>query len=313
MMKEPRFFVTGDCHGHFRKIDFFCRHHDTSKEDTMIILGDAGINYWLGKTDTKLKIYLSKFPISFLFVQGNHEKRASEITSYQKKKWRNGTVYYEKKFPDLLFAKDGEVYDFNGKKGIVIGGAFSVDKEYRQLIGLPWFESEQPSPEIKVYVEQQLNNCNWTVDYVLSHTCPLCLEPTDLFLNFLDQSKVDKTTEEWLGQIYRELRFEQWYFGHFHGNRSYSNAQMLFEEIRELGSDDFLQRVGIPKYRKGEWVMFYPSNNEEYMDGSIEAVDAYGTLGQSKEVSYDIELIDGTRYKHIPESLVESIESIRNK
>lgn len=59
--------------------------------------------------------------------------------------------------------------------------------------------------------------------------------------------------------------------------------------------------------------MFYPSNNEEYMDGSIEAVDAYGTLGQSKEVSYDIELIDGTRYKHILESLVESIESIRNK
>ena len=32
-------------------------------------------------------------------------------------------------------------------------------------------------------------------DLVLSHTCPIIYEPTDLFLFVVDQSTVDKTTE----------------------------------------------------------------------------------------------------------------------
>ena len=40
-----RFFLTGDCHGEFEKIEFFCRHRQTSRDDYMIILGDAGINF----------------------------------------------------------------------------------------------------------------------------------------------------------------------------------------------------------------------------------------------------------------------------
>lgn len=229
------FFITGDCHGDFRKIDFFLENHKTSKEDYMIILGDAGINYWLGKTDQKTKRHLSELPLSFLIVHGNHEERASRIDSYKEKRWHQGIVYYEEEFPDILFARDGEIYDFNGKWGIAIGGAYSVDKEYRLATGLPWFESEQPSAEIKSYVEEQLKNHGWTVDYVLSHTCPSSLEPTDLFLDFVDQDKVDKSTEEWLERIHSRLQYEKWYFGHFHENRHYADAEMLFEEIRELG------------------------------------------------------------------------------
>ena len=61
-------------------------------------------------------------------------------------------VYYEEKYPNLLFAKDGEIYDFDGKKAVVIGGAYSVDKYYRLRNYMPWFESEQPTEEIKHYV-----------------------------------------------------------------------------------------------------------------------------------------------------------------
>ena len=308
--QSGKFFLTGDCHGDFKKIDLFCKYNDTGKEDVMIILGDAGINYRLDKTDRNVKRYLSGLPISFLVVHGNHEARASEIESYQERKWMGGTVYYEEEFPDILFAKDGEIYSFDGKKGIVIGGAYSVDKEFRLSIGLPWFESEQPSAEIKSYVEEQLQAHDWSVDYVLSHTCPLFMEPTDLFLDAVDQSKVDKTTEEWLEQIHKKLKYQKWYFGHFHENRCYASMEMLFEEIKELGSNDFLQRVGRPEYRRGERVMF--SNGSDDMYGRIVVVDAYGTYGQPREVSYDIERLDGTQYdktlyKHIPESLVERI------
>lgn len=60
----------------------------------------------------------------------------------------------EEQYPNILFAKDGEIYNFHGKKVMPIGGAYSVDKYYRIRNGLPWFESEQPDEVIKEYVEQ---------------------------------------------------------------------------------------------------------------------------------------------------------------
>lgn len=44
-----RVFITGDTHGNFQRIIDFCEREETSKEDLMVILGDAGINYYLSK------------------------------------------------------------------------------------------------------------------------------------------------------------------------------------------------------------------------------------------------------------------------
>ena len=46
-----------------------------------------------------------------------------------------------------FFAKDGEVFDFNGKQTIVTGGAYSVDRMYRLIHGYGWWPDEQPSEE----------------------------------------------------------------------------------------------------------------------------------------------------------------------
>ena len=51
-------------------------------------------------------------------------------------------VYYEEEFPSILFAKDGEVYNLNGLKTIVMGGAYSIDKAYRLAYGYGWWEDE---------------------------------------------------------------------------------------------------------------------------------------------------------------------------
>ena len=307
-------YVTGDCHRDFSKIEFFCRHNRSSlsKEDIMIVLGDAGINYALDGLDIKLKRNLAKLPITLLCVHGNHEERPYLMGTYVEVEWHGGSVYMENVYPNILFAKDGEIYDFDGKKAMAIGGAYSVDKEFRLMAGRPWFESEQPSNEIKAYVEERLAMNNWKVDYVLSHTCPSKWEPIDLFLEGLDQSKVDKSTEEWLTQLEKKMNYERWYFGHYHDNRTYHSAQMLFEEIRELGSDDFVQRLGRPKFRQGEAVMFFFNNGKEELelDGIIEIIDEYGTFFQRKEVSYDIWRVDDALYKHIPESSVFSLSNI---
>lgn len=111
---------------------------------------------------------------------------------YEEMEWRGGVVYYEEEYPNLLFAKDGEIYDFDGKKAIAIGGAYSVDKYYRLQNGMAWFESELPTEEIKEYVESQLEKCDWSVDYVFSHTVPIQYEPVWAFIPGLNQDSVDK-------------------------------------------------------------------------------------------------------------------------
>lgn len=306
------YYITGDCHGDFSKIKLFCDLYSPTEEDVLIVLGDFGANYELGKKDLLRKELLSQLPITILAIHGNHEARPYELETYVEKQWNGGVVYVEEKYPNILFAKDGEIYELGTKKGVAIGGAYSVDKHYRLMTGLPWFESEQPTEEIKQYVENKLTETNWQVDYVFSHTCPFVYEPTDLFLDFIAQDRVDKSTEQWLSDIERKLNYKRWYFGHFHDNRTYCQAEMLYEKIIELETGKIMVCVGRPKYKKGEFVSFDFDNGREKIEkyGKISIIDAYGTLFQRREVSYDIVDSDGILNKHIPESDVFGFRTI---
>jgi 3-oxoacid CoA-transferase subunit A len=141
----------------------------------------------------------------------------------------------EKEYPSILFAKDGEIYDLDGQKAIAIGGAYSIDKMFRIMYGYGWWEDEQPSDEIKGYVEKQLEVRDWKVDVVLSHTVPLKYEPTEVFLPGVDQSRVDKSTEEWLGKIEERLEYRRWYCGHYHTEKEMGRVRMMFEETELFG------------------------------------------------------------------------------
>ncbi len=212
--------VTGDTHRKFDRILAFSRTYGTRKDDLMIILGDAGINYYGGREDDLLKYRLSKLDMTLFCIHGNHEIRPESTGLYAEKEWHGGRVYVEERYPNLLFAKDGEIYNIDDFKVLVIGGAYSVDKYYRQAIGYHWFSDEQPSDETKAYVEQQLDRVGWDVDVVLSHTVPYKYRPTDLFLKDLDQSTVDDSTELWLGDIEQQLKYKRWYAGHYHTDRN---------------------------------------------------------------------------------------------
>lgn len=227
-------FRTGDTHGDFERIVDFCESMNTTKEDILIVLGDAGINYYLSGIDELLKRFLDKLPITIFCIHGNHEQRPYEIGTYEEMEWHGGIVYVEKEHPSILFAKDGEIYDFNGKKAIAIGGAYSVDKFYRVARGFAWFKNEQPSDEIKQYVEQQLDTVDWKVDYVLSHTAPLKYEPTEVFLSGINQSRVDKATEEWLDMIENRLDYKKWYCGHYHTEKKIDKIEFMFENYGTL-------------------------------------------------------------------------------
>lgn len=232
-----RFFLTGDTHGNFNRIDYFCKRMETTKDDILCILGDAGINYFLGKKDYKLKQLLQDMPITLFCVHGNHEERPFNIPSYTTKEWNGGIVYYEKEFPNILFPQDGEIFTINGKECLVIGGAYSVDKDYRIAHGWNWFKDEQPTKAVKSYIEKIVTK-HKKVNLVLTHTCPYDTMPRHMFLPFIDQSKVDNSTEEWLQNIANFITFDDWYFGHYHGRWNNGKYHMLFEDYVEIGSEN---------------------------------------------------------------------------
>ena len=227
-------YITGDTHGDFDRFIPFSVKMKPTKNDVMIVLGDAGINYYKGKRDMKVKSFVNSFPFVTFCIHGNHEIRPEDIPSYKIKEYRGGIVWYEEEFPNILFAKDGEVYDFDGYQTMVIGGAYSVDKHYRLANGWSWFSTEQPSEAIKQYVEAQLGKHKNKVDIILSHTCPKKYEPTEVFLAGLDQTLVDKTTEEWLDSIEQVVDYKKWYCGHFHTVKKVDKMQFMFENFDVL-------------------------------------------------------------------------------
>lgn len=222
-------YVTGDTHGDFSRIKDFCRRMQTTKEDILIILGDAGINYYGHVRDTVTKDRLAEFPITLFCIHGNHERRPESVRGYKEAVWHGGTVYIEDAYPNLIFAKDGEIYDLAGNKAIVIGGAYSVDKYYRLAKNYGWWPDEQPSAETKKRVEDVLGSRGWDIDIVLSHTVPVKYEPVEVFLPGIDQSLVDKTTEEWLGSVEEKLSYREWYAGHYHTKKKVGKLQIMFQ------------------------------------------------------------------------------------
>ena len=227
-------YVTGDTHGDFNRYFDFSMDVMPKEDDVLIILGDAGLNYYETEKDRFTKYFVNYFPFTTFCIHGNHEMRPYDVEGMKTKEFHGGLVWYEEDYPRICYAKDGEIYDFDGYSCIVIGGAYSVDKYIRLARGWRWFENEQPSPEIKESVERKLDGVGRKVDIILSHTCPLKYEPIETFLGGIDQTQVDSSTEEWLDSIEESVDYKKWYCGHFHISKKTHRMQFMFEEIETL-------------------------------------------------------------------------------
>jgi 3-oxoacid CoA-transferase subunit A len=239
-------FITGDTHGKVAER----LHHipDTlnPEETAIIILGDAGFNFWLNTTDVKTKREANKYGYKIYCVRGNHEERPENIGSMETLFDENvcGPVFVESEFPNIRYFKDGRTYEINGHRTLVIGGAYSVDKWYRlSRAGLDeqtnnpaktgWFPSELLTEDEMLQIASVTFGEEF--DFVFSHTCPLSWEPRDLFLNFIDQSTVDKSMEQWLDVIKADIHWGVWCFGHFHKDRiERPRVEQFYGDIEDL-------------------------------------------------------------------------------
>lgn len=226
-------YITGDLHRDIDRVRSFCDKIKTTNDDVLIVVGDAGFNYYLDDRDIRLKQEAQEFNITLFMIHGNHEERPFLIETYKEKEFHGGIVYYEEAFPNLLFAKDGEVYDFDGKNYLVIGGGYSIDKWIRLSRGYPYFESELASDLEKKRILKQIDQYDWEVHGVFSHVAPLSKEPTWAFLPGVDQRLVDKSLEQFLEQVENKLQYNIWYIGHYHIDFE-KDVKYMFKVIEEL-------------------------------------------------------------------------------
>ena len=141
-----------------------------------------------------------------------------------------GKVFIESDYPNLIFAKNWELYNIDKRQVLVIGGAYSIDKNYRLIYGYKWFKDEQ-------LTINEMNNIldkykDKHVDIILSHTCPLKYEPTEVFIQGIDQSIVDKTMEIFLDKIEENINYNKWYCGHYHTEKQIDKIEFMFESIK---------------------------------------------------------------------------------
>lgn len=248
--------VRGDAHGNFNWMDNSCLNDYIPEETAIIILGDCGFNFFLNKTDDKLKAEVNARGYRFYCVRGNHEARPRDIDGmrYKYDTEIDGIVWMEEDYPNIRYFKDYQIYTIDGYTCGVIGGAYSVDKWYRLArFGVRsktdknynnpkktgWFPDEQLTKE-------EMEDCShlfkdWDFDFIFSHTCPYSWRPIDLFLSGVDQSSVDNSMELWMDKMKDQWKWKYWLFAHYHADRmERPHVEMFFNDIEKL--DDVAAR-----------------------------------------------------------------------
>lgn len=225
-------YFYGDIHGNPKELCETCERIKVGHGDVLILLGDVGANYYGNKRDKLVKEMLDYIPPTILCIDGNYEQRPENIEGYELIDWNGGKVWVQPEYPSILFARDGDIYTIGKYRYLVIGGAYSVDKFYRLERGYGWWEDEQPSAEIKTYVEKQLEEKEF--DIILSHTCPFKYEPIEAFLPMIDQDSVDDSTERWLDDIENRVDYTAWFCGHWHIDKRIDRVHFLYKKLESV-------------------------------------------------------------------------------
>ena len=230
--------ITGDTHGRTtERLDYIQTiMTDYAPEETaVIILGDAGLNYYLDSSDERKKRQVNAFGFTIYCVRGNHEARPGDVPGMHlvNDDFVKGTVWMQDEYPNIRYFTDWGVYNIQGRRTLVIGGAYSVDKHYRLQQGWQWFANEQLTDYERRSCARNVKDRHF--DLVLSHTCPASLQPTDLFLGFIDQKSVDNTMEKWMDDLMPLMCWRLHLWGHYHADRIEAPyCEMFYTEVEDL-------------------------------------------------------------------------------
>lgn len=222
-MTKRDLYLCGDVHGEFNSLF----HISSFPHSDVIVLGDFGMGFdkSFNSFYEKFEKRLEKNDITFYVMRGNHDDPSYFDGTYDK--------------PRVKFIKDYEILELGGLKILPIGGATSIDidwridknKEYEHYGSSRrvWWENEGVQ-------EIPLRKLPKVVDLVISHTAPIQFEPIPFRTDdvSLEQYKKILSERKYLGTVLDNIKTDYWYYGHFHTSICRSYNEMLYKGLNIL-------------------------------------------------------------------------------
>lgn len=209
-------FLTGDIHGELdiAKVERLAETETgLTRDDVLIILGDFGL-LWSdppSEREASRLAWLEACPWTTLFVDGNHEN-FDLLDALPVRERYGGRV--QDVLPHVTHLMRGETYQISGQSFFVVGGAHSIDAEWR-VPHRSWWPQEVPGEEERARIAAAARAAG-PVDYVLTHCPPTgCYERyRRRFSGFWGPS--DEYTD-WLEEhVEGVVSYRRWFYGHLH-------------------------------------------------------------------------------------------------
>ena len=223
-------YVTGDIHKEIAR--FYAPGYGIKQTleqgDILFVCGDFGFAGEEEYLDS-----LAELPYMIAFCDGNHENFPA-LGGYPIELWNGGRIHRLRS--NVIHLMRGQVYEVNGVKIFVMGGGYSIDRDYYKE-GEHWWQEEMPSEEEYEEAWENLEKCGYQVDYILTHTAPM----ETLLGAFRKSHKGEGRLNAFLDQVRDRVSYKHWYFGHLHEDRDlWRNQTVLWTDIRVLETGEIV-------------------------------------------------------------------------
>lgn len=190
----------GDIHGNTKLVT---KLGNRFRDANVIQIGDFGVGFNPNKIDPP------QLPENCRFIRGNHDNPASCKMS-----------------PHWIQDGHTEITD-NGTKIMYIGGAYSIDKEWRTP-GLDWWEDEECSIEQLYSLYDQY--LEFKPDVMVTHDGPMSVL-YEMFITGTHKPLLNTRTGQAFDEMFKAHQPKHWIFGHWHMNKKMNILGCDFECI----------------------------------------------------------------------------------
>ena len=226
--------VTGDVHGDILLLLEMVR--SIENDEMLFVTGDFGL-FWFdinSNSDkyTILNNMLESKNAYIVFVDGNHENHnfinRTEISEFCGAKCH-------KLLPRVIHIMRGEIVNIDGIKIFCFGGAYSVDRFWREK-NKTYCEEELPNENEYDSGLNNLINADFKVDYIITHTCQRRLVKK---LGQRHKAIEEIKLQNYIQWIVDNVEYKKHYFGHWHMDKKISESDIaIFNNIRNMHTDE---------------------------------------------------------------------------
>ncbi len=235
-----RLLITGDTHGEQARLVYLARW--MQENDTLMVAGDFGFIFRNDKPEhvflDEVETLLDKKQAYLVFVDGNHENHIA-LAAYPVTVWNGAKVHQIK--PRIIHVLRGEVVEIKGKKIFCFGGAFSVDRIFRQL-NVSYWDEKLPNEAEYENGRKNLQGLSYQVDYIVTHTCPL--KTMGMLNNNRPGFVLGQPLANYLEWVCETVQYQKWYFGHWHVDRQlWKEQRAIYYDVVDMETGEQIVNV----------------------------------------------------------------------